>query len=50
MQNFRAIRTISIILGFVLAFFGCTTGGGSINDFNKDKNDTISDLTIIVKG
>jgi len=49
MQNIKTIRTIPLILGFALVTFGCTTVGGS-NGFTKDKNDAISDLTVIAKG
>jgi len=59
MRHFNALRTrtwfartmfaISLILGFALVTFGCTTVGGS-NGFTKDKSEVISDLTVIPKG
>jgi len=54
MQLFKALRTrtwftTSLILGFALVTFSCTTVSGS-NGFTKDKSDAISDLTVIAKG
>jgi len=33
MQHFKALRTISLILGFVLVIFGCATGKSKVSDF-----------------
>ena len=36
MQHFKALRTISLILGFALVTFGCATGKNQVSDFPSD--------------